>query len=204
MSTECDDIYAGMMHAVKSGNISELENLIIPYGEIIKYHPVESVEVIDRSDMSRPMRPAYVCYGISPFEEAVVTEDTYMLDMMLERAPMSSDELMSLFEFTIRHEKIVALSFLLCMKGYPRHEFQADDYLLTRCKIPIDDRAKIILLNEYNHRGWYHDRWASLATGVLPTRRGALYPTSTSDITNKFMARIFEAMTRLEIQEISP
>ena len=193
MSSECKEIYENILNAVESGDISKLEDWIVPYGDFIAYKPVKWREIIDYSDFSRPQVPAHVIYGKSALEAAITNEDIDMLDMMVELARISYSELISIFEFTTRNDKLVSLAFLLKSFGFPKHSAKANGDVINFGQYHTSDRVRAILMNEYNHRGWYHHRWASLTRGILPVRRGKNYAIST-DITNQFVDRILGAM----------
>ena len=194
MSSECKEIYENILDAAESGDMSRLEHWVVPYRDFIAYRPVRSIGTIDNNDMGRSHGPAHVNYGTSALEVAVTRQDIDMLDMLLEIARLSHDELMYIFHVTLRHDKFVSLAFLLKTFGFPRHPRKSDGDVINFGRGYIDDQAREIAMNEYNHPGWYQARWASLANGLVPVRQGNNHTIPSRDIIDQFVYRIRAAM----------
>jgi hypothetical protein len=194
MSSECKEIYDNIIDAADSGDMSRLERWIVPHRDFIAYRPVISAGTIDKHDTGRAHVPVHVNYGRSALEVAVYRQDIDMLAMLTEFARLSHDELMSIFHITLRHDKFVSLAFLLKTFGFPRHPRKSDGDVINFGRGYIDDQARKIAMNEYNHPGWYQARWASLANGLVPVHQGNHHTILSRDIVDQFVDRIRAAM----------
>jgi hypothetical protein len=168
---------SALIQAVKDDDKSMAEKLFAECPQLDPMKdPKRHFEVIDYSDLSRPMRPPRREYGDCAFMECIRTENIDILHLLMERVPdwvaNSKMDLMKHVVKCIEEDKIVSLAFILRERGYPQNQnwenpMDKTDHILQFAVRHKRTKSQFILELEKGSPGYFKKKWKKDIIPVL-------------------------------------